>query len=429
MYNRDMQISFIDSLLGDSNETAEESAIVYLEHLRETAIETGYGGPENFLYLPSDDRISSSVTDIIATLGGERIRYVILIGIGGSILGARAVYESIKGNGVSANGKEVFFIESNDAATAKNLTERFADVLPEEILIIIASKSGKTIETISNAEYIVGELAKNTPSITGRVVVVSDDGSPLWRSAMGRGIAVLSTPATVSGRYSVFSALGILPLGVSGIDTGLLREGAVEMRNRCLSNDLKSNPAFQSARFLYEWHQRGRRIHDAMFFQPHLEALGKWYRQLLGESIGKTNDIGITPTVSIGSSDLHSVGQLNLGGPEDKTSMIIRGNYSDDINVPEELLFPGIVPRLAGRPFSFLNDAFYSGTVSAYRAKRIPFIDVQFEALSEREIGAFLMWKLCEVALLGNFFGINAFDQPHVEFYKKETELLLFSGQ
>ena len=152
---------------------------------------------------------------------------------------------------------------------------------------------------------------------------------------------------------------------------------------------------------------------NEFYFAPELESLGKWYRQLVGESLGKSHDVGITPIVSIGSTDLHSMAQLYFGGPRDKFTNLIRVENEQG------------TAALAKSFFKIMN-AIYGGVRAAYIKNQLPFTEIIFEDISEHTLGAYMQFKTMEIMYLGRLMDVNAFDQPAVEDYKEETRKLLY---
>ncbi|MDA1334515.1 MAG: hypothetical protein O2794_00670, partial [bacterium] len=233
-------------------------------------------------------------------------------------------------------------------------------------------------------------------------------------------------------RYSTFSPVGLFPLMCAGIDVKKMLEGAARMRERCLTytND---NPALISAVILFLYNQKNIRINNNFYFNTELESLGKWYRQLMGESLGKgvnnNGDLihaGITPTVALGSLDLHAMAQLYLSGPHDKlTTFLYAENNKEGLKVPKRLMFPGLVEGIAGRDMTHIMDAIYGGAIAAYKKNNLPFMEIIFDEIHEDSIGQYLQMKMMEMMYLAKLLGINAFDQPNVEDYKAETRKLL----
>ena len=204
------------------------------------------------------------------------------------------------------------------------------------------------------------------------------------------------------------------------------------MLDDCLAED-GANLALQSAQVLAAHLQKGYTINDNFFFHPELESVGKWYRQLMGESVGKEHSLtgetvhtGITPTVSLGSTDLHSVGQLYLGGPKDKlTTFVSAPNKLVRVEVPQNRIFPELVPMINGKTAEDIMDAILEGVQIAYQKADLPYMQVTLDGINEASLGAFLQFKMLEMMYLGQLLNVNSFDQPNVEAYKVETKRLL----
>ena len=183
---------------------------------------------------------------------------------------------------------------------------------------------------------------------------------------------------------------------------------------------------------LFESYLKGLNIHEVFLFSPGLETYGKWYRQLLAESIGKTTDdgtrVGIMPSIALGTTDLHSLGQLIFGGPRnrfttfvhvDQASRTTRPRISDHSPFTSELI--------QGKEAFVVQDAILSGVQRAYRQEQLSSMTITLEALNEREMGALMGLHMVMVMCLAKLFSVNAFDQPAVERYKQETKDILTS--
>jgi len=207
----------------------------------------------------------------------------------------------------------------------------------------------------------------------------------------------------------------------------------LEMRDNCLDGKLTENYAMLSAGITYHYWAEHVRISNSFFFNPEMESAGKWYRQLMGESIGKSHNLdgeevhaGITPIVTIGSTDLHSMAQLYSGGPRDKLTTIIYSSQTQiKTDLPRELEFAGLVDGIAGKDFAKIMDAIVGGVKAAYLKNELPFMEVGFSEITARTVGAFLQFKMLEEMYLARLLNVNAFDQPNVEDYKLETKKLL----
>jgi glucose-6-phosphate isomerase len=405
----------------------------YTERL--AAIRKGgvYDDPESSINLSGDEELLDQVQSLISTKVTPRLKYSIVVGIGGSNLGTKAVYDAMLGYRDLMEPQrfpKMLFAETTDPEWLAALGGLLRTLDgPDEVLISVISKSGGTTETLANFEIIMQTLTEKFGDATGRVVAITDDGSKLADAADQRSIARLMIPAPVGGRYSVLSAVGLFPLASVGIDIVRLREGARLLLDTCLSGE---NPTAVSAAVLSEQLKHGYHINDNFFFHPELESLGKWYRQLMGESVGKEESLdgqvvhaGITPTVSLGSTDLHSVGQLYLGGPKDKLTTFVSSSTSKEISVPSERLIPELVPMINDRSASDIMKSILEGVKVAYQKAGLPYMEVTLDAIDERSLGAFLQFKMLEMMYLGALLNVNSFDQPNVEAYKVETKRLL----
>ena len=420
--------------------TKEKDLLSYINHLNVVAQKGGYDFLESFINLPFDEELLRDVEKLKSKKVSPKLKYIINIGIGGSSLGAKAIYDALYGHfDVLEPNRfpKMIFLDTVDPEFLNNLLIFLKKKVsnPEEILVLLISKSGTNTEPLANFEIIYPTLKNKFININSRIVAITGHKSKLWDQAQEKGIEMISLPKLVGGRYSVFSAVGLFPLASAGIDIKSLVAGAQKVRALCLSGKLEENPAAASAFLLFHNFKNGKTINDNFVFHPELESLGKWYRQLMGESIGKEKDvddnivnIGITPTVSIGSTDLHSVGQLYLGGPKDKFTTFIYTKYSSKKSrAPQGLFLSGLVDNISGKSASDIMDAILEGVKIAYSKRGLPFVEVVLESISEKSLGEFLQYKMMEMIFLGKLMDVNPFDQPNVESYKVETKRILAS--
>ncbi|MDP3964271.1 MAG: hypothetical protein Q8Q20_01245 [bacterium] len=407
----------------------------YIEDLRNLAAEGGYEASESSICLPADAELRRNVLELVEIHRTEALKYILVIGIGGSNLGAMAITEALRGlsRWNNASSPEVLFADTVEPVMMESFKRLVTEKLnqPDEIAVCIISKSGGTTETAANASVIVDALHSRWPQKESHIIAITDEGSKLWDLAEKEDWGRISIPKTVGGRYSVLSAVGLVPLALAGFDIEQLHDGAKSMREPCL--DPEVSPALQSATVLNEQRLKGRNIHDLFVFRPQLESYGKWLRQLTGESVGKEFDLdgrsahtGITPTVSVGSTDLHSVGQLYLGGPRDKVTTFVYADPGMTLTLPANLVNQ-LVAGLADRPIKDPLEAILDGTIEAYAKRALPFMTVRLGQLSEFVMGELMQWKMIETMLLAKLMNVNAFDQPNVEEYKQITRTLLES--
>jgi len=351
-----------------------------------------------FAYVPFDEENLNTVKSVINEKQKLQPTALVVIGIGGSNLGTWAVHEAI--NGKFSN--KVYFADTVDSDYINDIAQLVECELKQNknVIINIVSKSGTTTETIAISEQFIALLKKYKQNkFNDFIVITTDINSKLYDYAKEINCSVLTVPTNLGGRYSVFSPVGLFPLGLLGINLEELLHGA----RTCNLNDVA-----KSAAILYQHYKNGINIHDTFLFSVNLEVLGKWYRQLMAESLGK-GGVGMTPTVSIGSTDLHSMVQLYLGGPIDKFTTFVTVAKTN-IEVCD---------------FAKIMNAMIKGTQIAYQKNDRPFCTITLENKSEYNLGQFMQFKMYEVVYLAYLLGVNPFNQPNVEDYKSETKKLL----
>lgn len=302
----------------------------------------------------------------------------------------------------------------------------------KKVLINVVTKSGTTLETVANFAVLLDCLKGYFPQTYMQYIVATTDKySLLWQMAQHEGFDCLEIPTDLGGRFSVFSAVGMFPLYFLDINIDELLRGAQKMFVAC-TNSIQTNCAAQSAALLFMHYKKGKSIHDTFLFSVELEYVGKWYRQLMAESLGKEHDLhkqkvnkGMTPTVSIGSIDLHSMAQLYLGGPHDKiTTFISIKKTRRTISIKDVQCLGDRFQWLRNKTFLDLMEAIVEGTKRAYFRTGQPFCSITLPEKNEFYIGQLLQMKMFEVIFLAHFLHVNPFDQPNVELYKKETEAI-----
>jgi len=269
--------------------------------------------------------------------------------------------------------------------------------------------------------------------INDRLIFTTDRCSKLWDKAEEKRLDLLEVPQKVGGRYSVLSAVGLFPLGLANFDINRFWDGAAEMVKRCLNYEAYQNPALTSAILTYLHYKNGINIYNNFYFNPELKSLGKWYTQLVAESVGKeyNNDnekinLGITPIVSIGSTDLHPMAQLFFGGPHDKFTQFIYASQKEGSPIVSiEPFLPELVPNIANKSLADIMNAIYYGVKIAYIKNALPYSEIILHEISENSLGQYLQLKMIETMFLARLMNVNAFNQPKVEDYKRETREIL----
>ena len=379
----------------------------------------------------TDAELRKIVFNAVARVKEVDPTLVVLVGIGGSNMGTLAVLQALYGIHYEHCTPLKFLCADTIDAEGDTL---LLDAIERElagggrVVLCIVTKSGTTTETVINGALILEVLKKYHPQDYKRfVVTITDEGSALAHVAAEEQFLTLSVPKLVGGRYSVFSAVGLFPLALMGIDIEQLCRGAEAALNEATGRDFEKRESASDALSFYEDYQAGYRIHDIFVFSPALVYLAHWYKQLIGESLGKKYDtqgnvveVGITPTVSVGTVDLHSVTQLYLAGPRiTTTSFVYFADEPENPRVPDNVL-SRIIPGLAGRSLSFVKESIVEGVLAAYIDENRHFSSTPLQRTSYA-LGNWMMEKMLETVFLGKLLGINPFDQPAVELYKKRA--------
>ncbi len=332
---------------------------------------------------------------------------VVVVGIGGSSLGAKAIYTALKGKARA----EMLFFENIDPETTASLLESTG---PEDVFVLI-SKSGKTVETLINASLILRKFGKRLGK-ENLYVITGNKNSPLAQIASSTGCPLLPVPDYIAGRYSLFSPTGLLPLRLAGIDTKLLLQGAKHVMENL---EDEGEELLKTALLLVEFFRQGKNI---LVLMPYCDALWEmvfWFRQLYAESLGKEGKggrWGQTPVAARGTVDQHSQLQLYLDGPSDKVIFFWRvEKFRKDLLPDGELLPEGT----GGKSLSELFAIQWRATRTALAQRGKPSLTLILEELDEEALGQLVVWLETLVYLIARITGVNPFDQPAVELIKK----------
>jgi len=338
---------------------------------------------------------------------------IVVIGIGGSTLGTYAIYKFLKHSKELA--KKLFFLETTDPI---DIQSKIEGIDLDDSLFIVISKSGTTIETIAIFKYLhaLVKIDKNN------CVVVTENDSKLNYYAKSHGMKYFDIPKNVGGRFSVFSAVGLLPLAIVGIDIDELLRGAKKIHDGFFyDKNFTRTRLLKKARFFTEYKNKFN-INVVFSYSSRLEGFNKWYIQLWGESLGKI-DInetrqGLTPIGIIGPIDQHSFLQLIIEGRRDKTVTVIKiENFDNDLEIPSVTL-EGLeeLDYLNGLKFSSLINKQADATIESINAvKDIPCDVITIDGVCESAIAGLMYEYELLTSLCAKFMYINAYDQPGVE--------------
>ena len=371
----------------------------------------------------------------------EAVDRVLVLGIGGSYMGARALFESCcdpyhnERERSQRGGRPRIYFEGNNVdnsavASLLNLLEA-EDGGPFGILVI--SKSGGTLETAVGFRLFLAALWRackgDAKRLAELVVPVTGQKGRLRDLSTALGCPeVFPIPDGVGGRFSVLSAVGLLPAAVMGLDIVRLLEGAVAMNDRFKTAALGENPVldFVGVCHLMEL-RRGANIRVLSTWGKRLESVGLWYDQLLAESIGKDGQ-GATPLTVVNTRDLHSRGQQHQEGRRDKliTNVIVDPHADGEgLRVGRSSQDQDQLNELADKTLPDILDAAIRGTNQAYRDDHRPTADLRLPRVDEATIGQLFQMFMLATVVEGRLIGINPYGQPGVEAYKKNMNAIL----
>lgn len=362
----------------------------------------------------------------------EDSEVLIVIGIGGSYLGARAAIEFLRHGFYNNVSKEVrktpeIYYAGNSISPSylKALTDVVGD---RDFSVNIISKSGTTTEPAIAFRVFKEMLEKKygKEEAAKRIYATTDkEKGALKRLATAEGYESFVVPDDVGGRFSVLTAVGLLPIAVSGADIDKLMEGAASGRERALNSSFEENDAMQYAAVRNILHRKGKMIEVTANYEPSLHYFGEWWKQLYGESEGKDQK-GIFPAAVDLTTDLHSMGQFIQDGSRIMFETVVNIENTDAKifieNDPEDL--DGL-NYLAGKDMDFVNKSAMNGTVLAHTDGNVPNLMVNVPQQNEFYLGELFYMYEFACGISGYILGVNPFNQPGVESYKKNMFALL----
>jgi len=342
----------------------------------------------------------------------ESIETIAVIGIGGSSLGAKAVYEFIKP--VKKLKRKLYFFESTDPINISNILNSF-DIKKTHFLVI--SKSGTTVETFSVYKYIYAQH-----SDANAYTFITDPGSPLEKYAHSIQASALYLPDNVGGRFSVLSSVGLVPLALCGIDIQQLLSGAKGIKESFFNAGYMKETLLKKAYF-YAKHHAQFHINCLFAYSESLKYFCEWYVQLWGESLGKHQknsafNVGLTPIGLIGPKDQHSFLQLIMEGTRDKSVTFIKIEDFCHTEIIPEITLPHLesLDSLNGLSFSKLINMQCDSVLEALLDQGdIPLDSISIETIDEKNIGMLIFYYELLTSLVGELINVNTYDQPGVE--------------
>ena len=354
---------------------------------------------------------------------------LVVIGIGGSYLGARAAIEFVKSplyNNLKKDTPDIYFAGNNISPTA--LCELLSICEGKDISINVISKSGTTTEPAIAFRVFKSLLIEKygEEGARERIFVTTDKArGTLKQFSDAAGYETFVVPDDVGGRYSVLTAVGLLPIAAAGIDIDALMAGAAEAREEYSTDDLDKNAALRYAVIRNIMKRRGKTTEILVGYEPYLLMLSEWWKQLYGESSGKDGK-GLFPASVIFSTDLHSLGQYIQQGQRTMFETVISiDNPGSEFIIPEDKENVDGLNFLAGRSLDFVNKTAMTATLLAHNDGGVPNVVLSLPDRGERSLGKLIYFFEFACAMSGYLLGVNPFDQPGVEAYKKNMFALL----
>ena len=354
---------------------------------------------------------------------------LVVIGIGGSYLGARGVIECLRSPNYNLKKKDtpnIYFIGNGLSSDA--LTEVMELVDGVDFSVNVISKSGTTTEPAVAFRFFRELLEKKygAEGAASRIYATTDAHKGALKSlADQKGYEEFVVPDNIGGRYSVLTAVGLLPIAVAGIDIDALMAGAADMMGTCALADINANPAWQYAGARYEMYRTGKKIELLAAYEPCFRFMSEWWKQLYGESEGKENK-GLFPASVEFTADLHSMGQYIQEGERHLLETVVRfGPSAQQQTVPFDPQDGDGLNFLAGKSMDFVALQAMDGTLLAHVEGGVPNIIVQAGSKDAHTLGELIYFFEYACGLSGYLLDVNPFDQPGVEAYKKNMFALL----
>lgn len=402
----------IQNLIGLGSKGLEASKIKSKAGLISGFVHEFQNKEQGFLNL---SKVKAQVLAVKALVSKYRGKFkdIVILGMGGSALGVTCIRDAIFGKYSMFREPRVFVLDNLDLIKE---AEPLIDL--DKTLFVVITKSGSTPETMAQYFYFRKKVSKEN-----FIFITDPEKGELRKIGEKFKIPMLSIPVNVGGRFSVLSPVGLFPAALMGADIEEMLAGAEEMAKNFERTEFDLNLAFQIAtiQYLLDWEQ-GIRITVMMPYSSRLASFADWYRQLLAESIGK-NGAGLTPLTALGVTDQHSQLQLYNDGPKDKLILFLEVEDEDKT----------MIPKIENEDFKYLDGCTFGklmksekvATEQALTQYKKPNITLKIPKVDEKNLGRLFMLFETSIAFLGEYYRINAFDQPGVELGKKLTKELL----
>lgn len=355
----------------------------------------------------------------------ENSDVLVAIGIGGSYLGAEAVIKSLTGK-VNKPDVEVIFAGNN--LSPIELTEVLEYIKDKDFSINVISKSGTTMEPSIAFRVLKDEIEKRygKEGSIERIYVTTDKKKGALKPLADEiGYETFVVPDGIGGRYSVLTAVGLLPIAAAGLDIDLLLKGARNAMDKYNNDNFDKNDALKYAAIRNLLYRDGKKIEIFASYEPKMRMITEWLKQLFGESEGK-DGVGIFPAGAIFTTDLHSFGQMIQEGERNLFETVINiENPNANIVIKEDEVNADGLNYLTGKTLDYINKMAMQGTIEAHVDGGVPNLMVTLDKLDEENIGELLYFFEFTCGVSGYTLGVNPFNQPGVEAYKSNMFRLL----
>ncbi len=381
--------------------------------------------------LPKDlsPEIVSNIKADVARLAPKSQIFVV-IGIGGSYLGARAVIEALQSEFASLQGGANPFVVYAGHTLSEDYYNQLLQLLDKkDYSLAVISKSGTTTEPAVAFRIIKAHLEHKygKAEAASRIIAITDARKgALHDIALQEGFRTYVIPDNVGGRFSVLTPVGLLPIAMAGFDIERLLQGARDMREICLNSDMyEDNPALLYAAVRNILYRKGRKVEILENFVPHLKYISEWWKQLYGESEGK-NGKGILPHSLSFTTDLHSMGQYVQDGERLMFETVISvASPNSNVTIPSDEQNLDGINYLLGKSLTEINHNAELGTILAHKDGGVPVLHIELPKVDEYVLGQLIYFFEFACGVSGYTLGVNPFDQPGVEAYKKNMFRLL----
>ncbi|MGA9047139.1 glucose-6-phosphate isomerase [Sulfuricurvum sp.] len=376
-------------------------------------------GEIGYYHLPLSSQLLVEELQTIYHTIDRRFNTIAIVGIGGSSLGIKAIERLLRPS--TPNAKKLIYLENSDPIS---IMHEMKQIDKFRTLFVVISKSGGTVETLSIFKRLIVSFELPLEN-SDQIFVVSDEDSILSRFADENHLRRFVIPANVGGRFSVLSAVGMVPLTLAGFDTGAILTGAQIFLERFWNR--QEEHMLQKAAF-YVIHRDQYPMNVLFAYSDTFEEFGKWVVQIWGESLGKRNRrgerVGLTPISLIGSVDQHSFLQLIIEGPLNKTVTFMHIEHSEEhLMIPElSLNYLEKSDFVNGKSFNDLINAQCQATMQSVLQSGVSVDDIAWKQIDERSVGEMILYYELLTSLSGALLEINTYDQPGVEIGKKILE-------